>query len=99
MTRICYLHNPGGLNNQKWALFGLFVAGLGTGRPMVLPDLYVLDHRRGSGRAVPIGSVLDQAPLLAVAERYGITVLDAPPRGDPGGWRGGGSGCFPSPTS
>jgi hypothetical protein len=86
MTPIRYLHNPAGLNNQKWALFGLFVAGLGTGRPIVLPDFYVLDHRSGCGTSVPIGSVLDVEALQACARRYGITILDEPPGGEAGGW-------------
>ena len=39
-----YSYVPGGITNQKWALFGLFVEAIKTGRRrIVLPDLLIFD--------------------------------------------------------
>lgn len=81
-----YVCNTGGLNNQKWALFGLFLAAQRSGRPLVLPDFCALDPRRNVADRVAIGRVFDLAPLRDFAARHGIAVLDAPPGGEVGGW-------------
>ena len=85
-----YLFNPGGLNNQKWALLGLFLAAHATGRPVILPDMCVLDHRRAASDRVAIGSVFDLPALRLFAAAQGVTILPGPPQpeagGDAGGW-------------
>lgn len=85
-----YLFNPGGLNNQKWALLGLFLAGHATGRPIILPDMAVLDHHRKTSHRVAIGTVFDLPALRTFAAAQGVTIAPGPPQpepaGDAGGW-------------
>ena len=82
-----YGHNPGGLNNQKLALLGLFLTARQTGlHKIVLPDFYSQDPNRDTGRIVPFDAVFDAARLRDFAARHAIEIVPAGPVQDPGGW-------------
>ncbi len=87
---LSYRYNGGGLNNQKLALFGLFLKAWRDGpRRVILPDLRLFDHRLSdlsNYGLIIFDEALQRGPLRAFAARHGIEILDLPPRGDEGGW-------------
>jgi hypothetical protein len=96
-----YLYNNGGLNNQKLALFGLFVEARRTGAAVRLPDVFLMSQKvyleelpsvsqgilnvRNQDRA-SLNRVFDLEALRGFALRNGVAVSDAPPAGPVGGW-------------
>lgn len=81
-----YSYNMGGLNNQKLALFGLFLKAHREGpRQIVLPDFLVYDMVSYNHIPVPLDQALRLDPLRDFAARHGIEILDISPRGDKGG--------------
>lgn len=84
---LTYGHNRGGLNNQKLALFGMFLTARRTGvRRIVLPEFFAADPNRFSGRAVPFDQVFDPDRLRDFAARYDMEILPDTPPDDEGGW-------------
>lgn len=87
---LSYRYNGGGLNNQKLALFGLFLKAWRDGpRRVILPDLRLFDHRLSdlsNYGLITFNEALQRGPLRAFAARHGIEILDLPPQGDEGGW-------------
>jgi SAM-dependent methyltransferase len=87
---LSYRYNGGGLNNQKLALFGLFLKAWRDGpRRVILPDLRLFDHRLSdlsNYGLITFDEALQRGPLRAFAARHGIEILDLPPQGDEGGW-------------
>lgn len=82
-----YLYNNGGLNYQKMTLLGLFLRAWRQGtRRVMLPDWYSLDTVSSNSAPVPFADVMRIEPLRDFAARYGIEIIDGPPRGEPGGW-------------
>jgi hypothetical protein len=82
-----YSYNRGGLNNQKLALFGLFLKAFREGpRRLILPSFLVFDIASYNHVPVPFDQALQPGPLSDFAARHGIEVLDISPRGDQGGW-------------
>jgi hypothetical protein len=81
-----YSYNLGGLNNQKLALFGLFLKAYREGpRRIILPDLLVYDIASFKHVPIPIGRALQVGPLQEFATKYLIEILDIPACGDKGG--------------
>ncbi|WP_207179622.1 O-fucosyltransferase family protein [Methylobacterium indicum] len=82
-----YSYNRGGINNQKIALLGLFLAAVTEGpRRVVLPDIVIFDQITFVHKRVPIATAFDVARLRDFAESVGVAILDRPPAGDEGGW-------------
>src|SRR3954468_23313440 len=82
-----YSFNRGGLNNQKLALFGLFLKAYREGPPrIVLPNLVLFNQITFNHPPVPIDQAFHIGPLLEFAARHGLEVLDEAPRGDEGAW-------------
>jgi len=76
---IGYGFNPGGLNNQKLALLGLFLAAFEKNVPVVLPAMGVKDLVANTDLPVPLGEVFDMSRLTAFARRYGIALSQEDP--------------------
>jgi hypothetical protein len=84
---LAYFCNKGGLNNQKLALFGLFLKAFHEGpRRIVLPNLLLFDQVSFNHRPVPFDQGMRRGTLRDFAARHGIEILDLPPQGDEGGW-------------
>jgi len=82
-----YGHNRGGLNNQKFALLGMFLMARRHGpRRIVLPDFYAADSNRAIGRTVAFDSVFDAARVRDFAARHDIEILPDAPADSEGGW-------------
>ncbi len=82
-----YTFNRGGLNNQKLALFGLFLRAFREGpRRIVLPDLILFDQVTFNHVRVPISDGFRLEELRAFAARNEIEILDHAPCGDRGAW-------------
>jgi hypothetical protein len=82
-----FAYNRGGLNNQKLALFGLFLKAFREGpRQIVLPDLLLFDQVSFNHVPVPIDRGVRLDPLREFAARHDVEILDLPARGDEGGW-------------
>ena len=81
-----YFANTGGLNNQKLALLGVFLDGIATSRPIVLPYFTVLGGPPEGGRLIRLFDVYEQAPLLHLADACGLRVVQAEPTGGSDGW-------------
>jgi len=81
-----YPYNPdniSGLNNQKQALFGLFLKACREGpRRVVLP--YFVSHDTAAYKSTPIqfDQVWQPRPLRDFAARHGIEIVDISPSGD-----------------
>jgi hypothetical protein len=100
---LAYLYNNGGLNNQRCALYGLFVTAMdGPEKRIILPDIFLYDHRdiflRGQLRevrtAVAIDTVYDLQELDSFAQDHGIRILPSQPQGEAGGWNFFGTGTI-----
>ena len=82
-----YFFNRGGLNNQKLALFGLFLKAYREGpRRIVLPNFIIFDQVTFNHLPISIERAFEVDQLRDFAARHGIEVVDAPPGGDHGGW-------------
>ena len=82
-----YSYNRGGLNNQKLALFGLFLKAFREGpRRLLLPNFLLFDIVSFKHVPIPFDQALRPGPLRDFAARHGIEILDISPRGDEGGW-------------
>lgn len=88
---LSFRYNNGGLNNQKLALLGLFVKAVETKAPIILPDLYNLDHTDESQcKTFKFQELYDIESLRLFASRHEVTILDQvdqeTPEYDVGGW-------------
>lgn len=83
---LSYLYNSGGLNNQKLALLGLFLSAREYNKPLVLPNMFVLDHVSKLPREVAFSSAYSLHDMQIFAERHDIEILDRAPEGEIGGW-------------
>ncbi len=82
-----YAYNKGGLNNQKLALFGLFLRAFREGpRRLVLPDFIQFDQISFNHIPVPISHAFQLDELRTFAARHEIEIVDIPACGDQGGW-------------
>jgi hypothetical protein len=82
-----YFFNGGGLNNQKLALFGLFLKAHRDGpRRVVLPNVILFNQITCNHVQLPIESAFQINPIRCFAARHGIEILNISPRGDHGGW-------------
>ena len=81
-----YRHLDAGLNNQKLALFGLFLLACERRVPVVLPDFSVLDPGRAVFGRTPLGAVFPEEEIYRFANAWGIEVLAAPPIDTIDGW-------------
>lgn len=80
-----------GLNNQKLALFGLFLTAVREGRRRISLPEFVLFHQASSGRdTVPLERAFELEPLRDFAKRHDIALSKSPPEGtEQQGWK-----CF-----
>ncbi|HQT38163.1 MAG TPA: hypothetical protein PK231_01975 [Acidocella sp.] len=78
-----------GLNNQKYALFGLFNKARSMNRPVVLPDFVIFDAKSEHKDKVPFSSVYSVDHLVRFAHAFGMEILDQPPIENDNGWH-----CF-----
>jgi hypothetical protein len=81
-----YWYNHGGLNNQKMALIGLMLSGIGEKKAINLPYIYNKDLRTEQEFLVRLENVFDPVPIRDFAGRHGVTVQSACPSGQRGGW-------------
>ena len=82
-----YSFNRGGLNNQKLALYGLFLKAYREGpRRVVLPDVILFDQVTFNHLQIPIERAFQLDPLRNFAARHGVEIAPTPPCGDRGGW-------------
>lgn len=82
-----YGYNPGGLNNQKLALLGLFLAARRAGpRRIMLPDCYAADPNMLSGHVVAFDTVFDTNRVCDFAKKFDIEIVPGAPRDTAGGW-------------
>lgn len=75
-------YNPmqgNGINNQKIALIGLFLAAYETGASVVLPKLTLMDQTNNIYRPIPFGSIFEEARLRVFAKKWSISLTDAVP--------------------
>lgn len=90
---VAYLYNPGGLNNQKLALLGLFTQAKYYNKPIVLPDLWSTTSDDQTNSKIPLYNLYDTQKLHEFAQSEGRTILDTAPDGDVGGWHFFRCGC------
>src|SRR5262249_52300758 len=77
-----YSYNRGGLNNQKLALFGLFLKAVQEGpRRIVLPNFILFDIVSYNYIPIQFDQVWRSRPLRDFAARHGIEIVDISPRG------------------
>jgi hypothetical protein len=76
---IGYFFNPGGLNNQKLTLLGLFLVALENKLALVLPAMGVKDLVAKTDTPVPLSDVFDISLLKSVASRHGISLSSKDP--------------------
>lgn len=88
-----YSYVPGGITNQKWALFGLFVEAIKSGRrQIVLPDLLVFDpghdhkHLVDPSQLVRWDNYFDYDKLKDFGERHGVEMIGGPKIEGKFGW-------------
>jgi hypothetical protein len=78
-----------GLNNQKFALFGIFIKAHALKRPLVLPSFCNFDAAEGNHQIVPLDKVYSLPSLMRFADAFGLEILDQPPVQSENGWN-----CF-----
>ncbi len=82
-----YHYNPGGLNNQKFALLGLFLAARAQHCPLILPHMSIKDIPANTDTPVAFERVFDLNPLAHLARQSQIPlILDDPSARPSGGW-------------
>ncbi|TCL93130.1 hypothetical protein C8J38_103319 [Rhizobium sp. PP-WC-2G-219] len=92
-----YEQNEGGINNQKFAVLGLFVAAADSealiDRQVYLPNIYSHDQRGERSSIHPFEDVFYLEPLLDFASRWAVEIVPQPKsidyvdRIERGGWR------------
>ena len=83
----CYSYNRGGINNQKLALYGLYLQSVRKSpHRLVLPHLLRFDQVTFQHTRAPLSQYFDTRFLLDLAAAHHVEVLDVEPRGDEGGW-------------
>ena len=70
----------GGITNQKLALFGLFCEAAMAGKPLVLPNIYVLNQNSNAMELRPFREVFDEQKILAFGKKFGICISCEDPR-------------------
>jgi len=82
-----YSDQGGGINNQKFALLGLFVTVWRTGpKQIVLPDVTDYDVSLPAKPQVPFGQVFDIEAIQRFAASHGIEILPRHHRVDGRSW-------------
>ena len=82
-----YSYYRGGLNNQKLALFGLFLKAFREGpQRIVLPNFLLFDQVSNNHIPIKFDQMWRSRPLRDFAGRHGIEIVDIPPRGTQGGY-------------
>jgi hypothetical protein len=82
-----YYFNQGGLNNQRFALLGLFLRAHKENKALVLPAMANKNLVSKTETPVPLHEVFDLLPLVRLAEKYDIAVIVDNPASLPiGGW-------------
>ena len=78
-TVLGYSHLDAGLNNQKLALFGLFLLAREKRVPVVLPEFCVFNPVDGVHGRVFLDSVFSEKEVRRFAQAWGIEVLSSAP--------------------
>ncbi len=77
MTEVLgYNYNDGGLNNQKLALFGLFLTGLKTKKPIVLPNMNIKNISANTNTPIPLNDVFEISYIIEFAKKHNIVLVD-----------------------
>lgn len=84
-----YSHIDAGLNNQKLALFGLFLKADREGpRRLSLPDFALFDQVSSRHVCIPLQRAFKLDPLRDFASRHDIDLVETSPRGtEQVGWK------------
>lgn len=79
-TEIGYSSNNGGLNNQTFALLGLFCRAYQEKKSVVLPLMTIKDHVSKNDRYVALRNIFDIESLRKLAHSHGFDLVDKNPR-------------------
>ncbi|MDE8348877.1 MAG: hypothetical protein POG74_05250 [Acidocella sp.] len=78
-----------GLNNQKFALFGLFNKARLMNRPVILPDFVIFDAKSDRKEKIQFASVYSVDHMVRFANSFGMEIIDQSPIDNDNGWH-----CF-----
>jgi hypothetical protein len=81
-----FLYNHGGLNNQKMAIVGLFLAAIERRSAVNLPYIYVKDQRTDDEYLAKFQDVFEFDAIAAFGRRHGVAVDPVRASGVRGGW-------------
>src|SRR5579863_5889331 len=83
---LSFLYNHGGLNNQKMAIAGLLLSAIENRRAVCLPHVYIKDQRIKDEYLARFQDVFELDAVAELGRRHDLTISDANPGGDRGGW-------------
>ncbi|MHB1305304.1 MAG: hypothetical protein ACYCZB_17875 [Acidiphilium sp.] len=81
-----YLYNPGGLNNQKLALFGLLAQAVFWKKPVCLPLLLTTPVDRECINTIPLEELYYISEILSFCEENGIDVKGKTAKNEGDSW-------------